>query len=174
VHVIVIQELAPGDLHRASEIDVTEDGSVVLEQRGTEITGRGEEWHRPPRGPGRWAEFEESWRTFIPAAGCALGAFDGERMVGIATLRRGVRPGVDQLEALFVDRAHRRTGVATALVAGIEERSRAGGATWLYVSATPSESAVGLYRSRGFTPTSDPIEELLALEPEDIHMVLRL
>jgi len=104
----------------------------------------------------------------------SVGAFDGERMVGIATLRRGVRPGVDQLEALFVDRAHRRMGVATALVAGIEERSRAGGARCLYVSATPSESAVGLYRSRGFAPTADPIEELLALEPEDIHMVLRL
>jgi len=172
--VIEIRELTASELGLAVDIDVTEDGDVVLAQRGTEIVRRAEEWHRPPRGQARWAEFEERWRTFIPAAGCAIGAFDGERMVGIATLRRGVRPGVDQLEALFVDRAHRRMGVASALVAGIEERSRAGGARWLYVSATPSESAVGLYRGRGFTPTEDPIEELLALEPEDIHMVLGL
>jgi GNAT superfamily N-acetyltransferase len=174
VHVIEIRELTASELGLATDIDVTEDGAIVLEQRGTEVAHRAEGWHRPPRSPGRWAEFEERWSTFIPAAGCALGAFDGERMVGIATLRRAVRPGVDQLEALFVDRAHRRMGVATALVAGIEERARAGGARWLYVSATPSESAVGLYRSRGFTPTDDPIPELLALEPEDIHMVLGL
>ena len=85
-----------------------------------------------------------------------------------------MRPGVDQLEALFVDRAHRRHGIAAALVARIEVEARAGGARRLYVSATPSESAVGLYSSRGFGPTADPIPELLALEPEDVHMTLEL
>ena len=171
---IEIRELAPDDLHLASDIDVTEDGRVVLEQRGTEITRRAEEWHRPPRSAERWAEFEAGWRTFVPASGCALGAFVGAGLVGIATLRRSVRPGTDQLEALFVDRAHRRLGAATALVAGIEARARADGARLLYVSATPSASAVGFYTSRGFRPTTEPIPELLALEPEDVHMVLEL
>jgi GNAT superfamily N-acetyltransferase len=172
--VIEIRELAPDDLHLASDIDVTEDGWVVLEQHGTETVPRPEEWHRPPRSTERWAEFETGWRTFVPASGCALGAFDGARLVGIATLRRGVRPGTDQLEALFVDRAHRRMRVAAALVAEIEARARAGGARRLYVSATPSESAVGFYTSRGFVPVTEPIPELLALEPEDVHMVLEL
>ncbi|MCU0506353.1 MAG: GNAT family N-acetyltransferase [Chloroflexi bacterium] len=169
-----IRELTLDELRLATAIDVTEDGGVVLEQRGTAVTARAEEWHRPPRSPERWAEFEAGWRAFIPDAGCALGAFDGPRLVGIATLRRGVRPGMDQLEALFVDRAHRRMGVAAALTAGIEARARSGGARVLYVSATPSESAVGFYASRGFVPTADPIPELLALEPEDVHMVLAL
>jgi hypothetical protein len=44
----------------------------------------------------------------------------------------------------------------------------------VYVSATPSESAVGFYTSMGFTPTPDPIPELFALEPEDIHMIIDL
>ena len=52
--------------------------------------------------------------------------------------------------------------------------ARDGGARTLYVSATPSESAVGCYRRLGFEPTADPIPELLELEPEDVHMVLAL
>ncbi len=171
---MVIRELALDELGLAAAIDVTEDGTVVLEQRRFAIEARAEEWHRPPRTPERWGAFVAPWLMFIPSAGCALGAFDADRLVGIATLRRDVRPGIDQLEALFVDRGHRRTGVASALVAEVEQRARAGGARLLYVSATPSESAVGFYAARGFAPTPDPIPELLALEPEDVHMVLGL
>ena len=169
-----IRELAVEELELAAAIDVTEDGSVVLEQRGTTTVSRTEKWHRPPRDAAGWREFEARWGAFVPASGVALGAFDGTRLVGIATLRRAIRPGLDQLEALFVDRAHRRLGVAARLVAAIEARARSGGARQLYVSATPSESAVGFYRSRGFVPTETPIPELLEHEPEDIHMVLAL
>ena len=171
---ILVRALAPDELLLATEIDVTEDGTVVLEQRGTALRPRPEEWHRPPRDAAAWREFEARWRDFVPASGVALGAFEGAGLVGIATLRRAIRPGLDQLEALFVNRAHRRRGVATALVAGIEALARSGGARLLYVSATPSQSAVGFYERRGFTPTSGPIPELLALEPDDVHMTLAL
>jgi hypothetical protein len=43
----------------------------------------------------------------------------------------------------------------------------------LYVSSVPTDSAVGFYLSRGFRPT-EPLPELLALEPRDIHMLLPL
>ena len=153
---------------------MTEDGDRVLVQRGTAITSRPEEWHRPPRDSAHWAEFEARWRAFIPNGGIAVGAFDDETLIGVATLRRGIRPAVDQLEALFVDRGHRRHGVAASLCARIEALARAGGAAWLYVSATPSESAVGFYLDHGFAPTADPVPELLALEPDDVHMLMAL
>lgn len=44
-------------------------------------------------------------------------------------------------------------------------------AEWLYVSATPSRSAVGFYTSLGFLPTQNAHPELYALEPDDIHMI---
>ena len=44
----------------------------------------------------------------------------------------------------------------------------------VYVSATPSESAVGFYKSLGFTLIAEPLPELFALEPEDIHMILKI
>ena len=171
---ICVRDLELDELHRCIAIDVTEDGDRVLVQRGIAITSRPEEWHRPPRDPAHWAEFEARWRGFIPGVGVAVGAFDDDALIGVATLRRGIRPGIDQLEALFVDRGHRRRGVAASLCARIEALARAGGGTWLYVSATPSESAVGFYLGRGFAPTADPIPELLALEPDDVHMLKAL
>ena len=44
----------------------------------------------------------------------------------------------------------------------------------MYVSATPSESAVGFYRSLGFEQVTAVNPQLFALEPEDIHMILPL
>ncbi len=169
-----IRPLELDELSRATEIDVTEDGTTILEQRGAQLAVRSDTWSRRPRSAEGWAEFEGHWRAFLPGGGLALGAFDGGRLVGIATLRRGIRPGMDQLEALFVDRAHRRQGIASRLIDGIEVAAREGGAHVLYVSATPSESAVGCYLSHGFVPTDEPVPELLELEPDDVHMVLDL
>jgi hypothetical protein len=47
-------------------------------------------------------------------------------------------------------------------------------ATELYVSATPSVSAVGFYLSQGFRLAETVNEALYAMEPEDTHMVRRL
>ena len=171
---VEMRPLALEELTRATDIDVTEDGTTIFEQRGTQLAVRPDTWSRRPRSAEGWAEFERHWRAFLPDGGMALGAFDGGRLVGIATLRRGIRPGMDQLEALFVDRAHRRQGIAARLIDGIEATAREGGARRLYVSATPSESAVGCYLSHGFVPTDQPVPELLELEPEDVHMVLEL
>jgi len=49
--------------------------------------------------------------------------------------------------------------------------AKEGGVHELYVSATPSESAVGFYLKQGFRPTAHVSQELYVLEPEDIHMV---
>lgn len=49
-------------------------------------------------------------------------------------------------------------------------RARQTGAHELYVSATPSGSAVSFYQRAGFDVTDEPIEELLALELEDMHV----
>jgi hypothetical protein len=54
------------------------------------------------------------------------------------------------------------------------EMARADGSNRLYVSATPSAATVDFYRHRGFEVTRAPDRELLALEPEDIHMTMEL
>jgi ribosomal protein S18 acetylase RimI-like enzyme len=81
---------------------------------------------------------------------------------------------VANLAVLHVSRSHRRRGVGSRLAAEVARLARADGARRLYVSATPSESAVSFYRSHGFVPTDEPDERLFALEPDDVHMTLEL
>lgn len=103
-----------------------------------------------------------------------VGAFVDDRMVGLGVVTPEIRPQMSQLAYLHVSLAYRRHGVASRLTREMIEHSRASGAKRMYVSATPSESAVGFYLRWGFAPTSEPIPELFAHEPEDIHMVREL
>jgi GNAT superfamily N-acetyltransferase len=168
----LIRRLEAHELARVAEIDVTETDDVVVVQRGRAIeTTSTDPWSRSPRDAHAWSRHVDGWRATLAAGGAAWGAFVDGRLAGIIVLRRRVRPpATDQLEGLFVDRATRRRGIASALIAVLEAEARAGGATALVVSATPSRSAVGTYLRAGFEPSDDPVPELLAIEPEDIQM----
>jgi ribosomal protein S18 acetylase RimI-like enzyme len=79
-----------------------------------------------------------------------------------------------QLAFLHVGREYRRCGIARRLFRGLREAALRRGALRLYVSATPSESALGFYRSLG-ARLADPVDpDLFAREPEDVHLVLEL
>jgi ribosomal protein S18 acetylase RimI-like enzyme len=103
--------------------------------------------------------------------GTMLGAFDGDRLVGMAAFRPHLSDTTAQLALLHVSNGYRRLGIASHFFDEIVSMAFETGATQLYVSATPSESAVGFYTSRGFVWTQTPHPELFALEPEDIHMI---
>ncbi|HUU46936.1 MAG TPA: GNAT family N-acetyltransferase [Acidobacteriota bacterium] len=137
------------------------------------------ECHIPPwtPEPGKRSSVRRIIDQFAPIlerGGVMLGVIDNEQLVGFAILRYDLEPGMAQLAALFVGNGYRRHGLATKLTAEVIRRSRADGAKRLYVSATPSESAVGFYRSQGFELAEKVNKELYALEPEDIHMILDL
>lgn len=108
--------------------------------------------------------------------GVFLGVFDGPRLVGAAvidTRRLGPASDLVQLSFLHVGRDHRGLGLGTELYEAAHRVAAEFGAAGLYVSATPSENTVDFYRRRGCSVTPDPDPELLALEPEDIHLECR-
>jgi ribosomal protein S18 acetylase RimI-like enzyme len=109
-------------------------------------------------------------QSHLNAGGQMLGMFDGDVLAGIAVWTPNVRPALAQLAYLHVSRAYRRMGIARRLLATVEQAACDAGAQALYVSATPSGSAIGFYRSQGFAP-AEPLPELFEMEPEDIHMV---
>jgi GNAT superfamily N-acetyltransferase len=156
------------------QIDMTERGDMVYEFANGELRTRQEEWERPPRTQESWDRKTAHWEEILGRDGAAIGAFAQGRMVGIAVYRPRLRADMGQLDALYVSRERRRSGVARALVRKVIELAGANGEKRLYVSATPSCSAVGFYLSLGFAPTSDPDPALFELEPEDIHMILGL
>ncbi len=121
-----------------------------------------------------WDGHLASWRREMTDGAIAFGAFDGDRMTGFAILKRNLSPAQDQILALYVSAEYRLSGIAKSLYMEAQGAAKRGGATSLYVAATPSSSAVGFYLSQGFEPTPDPHPALLAEQPDDIHMVKQL
>jgi GNAT superfamily N-acetyltransferase len=78
------------------------------------------------------------------------------------------------LVALFVSKDYRRQSIAAKLTQEIIRLAKENGAGQLYVSATPSESAISFYTSQGFVLAKQVHKELYALEPEDIHLIRKL
>jgi ribosomal protein S18 acetylase RimI-like enzyme len=112
----------------------------------------------------------------VVADGAVLfGAFDDDdELMGLASVHPTFEPGLAWLATLHVSRGHRRRGAASALWDVGVALAREAGAWSLYVSATPTGSAVGFYLSRGCR-LADPVHpELFADEPEDIHLVYAL
>ena len=106
-----------------------------------------------------------------------MGALDGDRLAGVAVL--GNRPISDDAEMLqfvllHVSEKYRRQGVASRLVEKLIEIAKERGAKRLYISSTPSDSAIGFYFSLGSKLGPKVDKELYEWEPEDIHLVLEL
>jgi GNAT superfamily N-acetyltransferase len=99
-----------------------------------------------------------------------IGAFEGDRLVGIGAVVPELRPSIAQLAYLHVTASARSRGVGRSLAERLEEVARSAGASEMVVSATPSENTVRFYMGRGFRPTSEPLPELVALEPDDVHL----
>lgn len=176
---IQIVQISKSDVGRIAEIDRSEqvrvgyvmrDGQLVAEEVDWQVPG----WHAEGAGPHSVATMVAFCARDLDRGGILLGALDGDRLVGVAVLRPHLTQTMAQLAFLHVSRACRRQGFAAQLAAEADRLARQAGAQAMYVSATPSESAVGLYLSQGFRPTAEPDPELYALEPEDIHMVKRL
>jgi ribosomal protein S18 acetylase RimI-like enzyme len=111
----------------------------------------------------------------LVARGAGLfGAFEGDDLLGLAVVDCSFEPRLGWLAFLHVSRQFRRRGAASALWgAAVHEAARAS-ADAIYVSATPTGSAVGFYLSRGCR-LADPVHPALyAREPDDIHLTCSL
>jgi predicted GNAT family N-acyltransferase len=103
--------------------------------------------------------FEE---TLYPGdgAGVHLAAFDGERLVGIASLyeedRVGGRAGGWRLRGMATDADVRGAGFGAALLAGCLEQVAGAGGTELWCNARMA--AVGFYRRAGFEVVSEEFD----------------
>jgi ribosomal protein S18 acetylase RimI-like enzyme len=147
-----------------------QDGELVAE----EVDWRVPPWFADGDGPHSLAAQFRDWDAVLKKGGVLLGALDGERLAGVALLRYRLTDAMAQLAVLHISREYRRQGIASRLAEEVFRLAREGAAQAVYVSATPSESAVGFYLSQGFRPTGEINPDLFVLEPEDIHMVKML
>ncbi len=141
-----------------------EQGALVLEDQRHHLHGW-PEGEAEKATPGLHSCFERG--------GWFYGMFEGEALVGVVILdsaRLGSTRDQLQLKFLYVDCAHRATGMGKRLFTLARDTARERGAKRLYISATPSENTIDFYRRRGCTLIAEPDAHLFALEPEDIHL----
>jgi ribosomal protein S18 acetylase RimI-like enzyme len=163
------------DLARVGDIDRTEQIDLLYVQHDTELEAvsgdfSARAWFTDRDGEHSVGAQRRTCEHYLDAGGTALGAFDGERLVGIGIVVPHVRPGIAQLAYLHVSDGYRGRGIGVRLNDDLEHIAREAGATGLVVSATPSENTVRFYLGRGFEPDAEPLPELLELEPEDVHL----
>jgi ribosomal protein S18 acetylase RimI-like enzyme len=131
-------------------------------------------WDPTGSGPFSVASKIEFCRTAVEGGGVLLGAFDSERTAGLAIVDPSFEPGLAWLAFLHVSRPYRRRGAAQSLWDAAVHLSVESGAESIYVSATPTESAVGFYLRQGCHLARPVHPDLFAAEPEDIHLVCSL
>ncbi|USB31928.1 GNAT family N-acetyltransferase [Paenibacillus sp. YPG26] len=122
-------------------------------------------------------ELKARYREQLRGGGYAYGAFDGSRLAGFGVLGykfRGQDLNQLQVDLMYVSRAYRRQGIGRTIMNELKREAISRGAEYLYVSSTETQSAVHFYTHCGSRLTAEVDEELYQLEPEDIHMVIKL
>lgn len=167
------------EIARIGEIDRSELVQVGYHVQDGELRSSSVEWNMPDwldqeNGEHSVEEQIQFSKDHMQRGARALGAFCDDRLIGIGIMQPQLTGSMAQLANLQVSRPYRRRGIANELAMELIEFAREQGADCIYVSATPSESAVGFYLNLGFKLTDRVDPELYALEPEDIHMIKRL
>ncbi|BBH19357.1 hypothetical protein Back11_07020 [Paenibacillus baekrokdamisoli] len=174
---ITYREMLLEEAHKIAEVDRSEqieqvyritEGQLISAQAGHECPSWNDE---------QLYQLITRMQHELTNGGLAWGAFDGKRLVGFAVLGSkwcGVCKDHLQVDLMYVNRAHRRKGIASQLMRLVEEEAKARGASYLYISSTETESAVRFYQSHGSEWTAEADEELFTLEPLDIHMIKHL
>ena len=106
-----------------------------------------------------------------------FGAFDGERIIGFATVSHrifGAAARYVQLVCFQISEEYRRQGIGRKLFSLACEEARRLGAEKLYISAHSSKESQAAYRALGCTPAEEVNEGLAAAEPFDVQMEYRL
>ena len=175
---IRLRTLERTELARIGEIDRTERIDVIYRLQGQRLEEVRGEWSAQPwrQGAGEHsvAEQQEALVGYADAGGIPLGAFSGESLVGIGVVVPHLRPGLAQLAYLHVSNGFRASGIGGKLCDRLEELAIEAGNTEMVVSATPSENTVRFYLNRGFRLETEPLPELVELEPHDIHLRKKL
>ena len=131
-------------------------------------------WDPTGTGPHSVVAHIEFCRPLVTRGAVLLGAFAKRQPLGLTVVDPTFEPELAWLAWLHVTRTHRRRGVAQALWKAASDVARLSDARTIYVSATPTGSAVGFYLRQGCRLANPAHPVLIAKEPDDIHLVCPL
>jgi GNAT superfamily N-acetyltransferase len=149
-------ELPSDAILRIGEVDRTEAIEGIYrclpspDGRALQLT----EVRLDPPGSATWSPADvqeriEKWAPELDGGGTMFGALSGDRLRGFSIVSANRTDGSAELVALFVDAAHRGSGIGTKLLRLAEDRARASHATAMYIGSNPIVPCVDFYLGRG-------------------------
>lgn len=185
---LIYRELMENEARLLERIDRSEQVNAVYELRDGKLVPRrvqhdivswttmydaGVKYTRP----NAVTENTKLIKDLTASGGSSFGAWRQDEFVGLAALDIspvGGNPRVMKLELLYVSAPHRGNGIGRALVDLVANEAHSRGCTTLYISSTPTQATVDAYLRMGAELLDAPDAELLAQQPNDIHLALRL
>lgn len=145
-----------------------EDGKLTLEDEFYDIKG----WD-----PSELERSIEHLYDIYDRNGTLFGAFDGNELIAVTALESAfIGRKHDQLQLYFhhVDSRYRHRGIGGKLLKKVMAKAKKSGAKKLYISATPSKNTIDFYMHMGCRLATELNPKLFKLEPEDIHLELKI
>ena len=122
-------------------------------------------------------EIAEKVRLHMNLDQTGFGAFDGERIVGFATVSHhifGATARYAELVYFQISEEYRRQGIGKKLFSMVCEEALRLGAEKLYISSHSSKESQAAYRALGCTPAEEINASRVAEEPFDVQLEYRL
>ena len=174
---IIYKNMGPADLHRIAEIDRAEEILESYYMQNGELCLRPDQQTVTHFDKDELDEIIHRQHKLINTGGRVIGAFDQNTLVGVASVngvKRGVCHNYLKMDILYVSRSVRGQKVGQNLLEQCKAIAKRLGAEKLYISATPTKGTVDFYLKNGAVITKEIDPELFALEPEDIHLELKV
>jgi GNAT superfamily N-acetyltransferase len=171
------RSLNADEVYRFEEIDRTEEITHIWYVRDGKMVLEEEHWHLTGWLPDELPRQRKHLGECMESGGAAWGAFDGDRLVGIAVLDgRWYGNDADTLDLYFmhVSNGYRQQGIGKRLTELVRHRAKEMGAKRLFVSGLPSLNTIGFYMAMGFDRAREVDPRLYEREPDDIHMDIEL
>lgn len=119
----------------------------------------------------------KSQNRIFEEGGKVIGAFDGDTIVGVASVEnktRGSHSEYCKMDILYVSTNYRGKRIGHKLVEECKKIAMGFGAKKLYISATPTKATVDFYLNEVAVIAKEIDSDLFRLEPLDIHLELDL
>lgn len=174
---MIFRELNRNEIEKFSEIDRSEqveynyrirDGRLELFEYKCNIKGFSET---------KLKTHKESLYFLFDRGGSVFGAFKNDRLVGLISIDnifRGPKKDKLQLSLLHISKEYRGNGIGRKLVELVKTKAKEKGANKLYISCAPIKNTIDFYLRIGCHPTTELEDDLYRLEPDDIHMELKV
>lgn len=174
---IIYKDLSPAELHRIAEIDRAEEIRESYYLHNDQLLLKPDRQTVTHFDQQELDEIIQRQHKLISTGGRVIGAFDDNSLVGVASLdgvKRGIQHNYLKMDILYVSKRVRGQKVGQNLLEQCKTIAKGLGAEKLYISATPTRGTVDFYLKNGAILTKEIDPGLFALEPEDIHLELKI